>query len=82
MSIKWRMSIFVAGCRFEGEETLIKDGERNDRIRAPVLERVGRAGLGTGRYPLQPMGAGFQIFKRALAEGQQPEPPKATQPEV
>ena len=60
----------------EGDETLIQEGERMTAF-----------GLGTQGWELvaiqhQPMGAAFHIFKRPLAEGQEPEPAKPIKSET
>jgi hypothetical protein len=65
----------------EGEEMLIKDGERMTAFGRRYLNALGAQGWELVGIQLQPMGAAFHIFKRALAAGQQAEPAKATQPE-
>jgi hypothetical protein len=66
----------------EGEEMLIKDGERMTAFGRRYLNTLGAQGWELVAIQLQPMGAGFHVFKRPLAEGQQPEPAKSTAPEV
>ena len=46
------------------------------------LNAQGEQGWELVSIQMQPMGAAFHVFKRALAEGQQPEPAKTTQPQV
>ena len=46
------------------------------------LEALGAQGWELVAIQMQPMGAAFHVFKRALAEGQQPEPEKSPQPQV
>lgn len=65
----------------EGEEMLINEGERMTAFGRRYLNALGARGWELVSIQLQPMGAGFHIFKRALAAGQQAEPVKATQPE-
>ncbi len=64
----------------EGEELLIKDGERMTAFGRRYLNTLGAQGWELVGIQLQPMGAGFHVFKRPLAEGQEPEPAKATKP--
>ncbi len=69
----------------EGEETLIKDGERMTAFGRRYLNALGAQGWELVGIQPQHMGAAFHVFRRPLAEGQQPEPPKPiqpTQPEV
>ena len=66
----------------EGEETLIKDGERMTAFGRRYLNGLGGQGWELVGIQLQPMGAAFHVFKRPLAEGQQAEPAKSTAPEV
>ena len=66
----------------EGEETLIKDGERMTAFGRRYLNALGEQGWELVGIQLQPMGAAFHVFKRPLAEGQKAEPAKPTQPEV
>jgi hypothetical protein len=66
----------------EGEETLIKDGERMTAFGRRYLNALGAQGWELVGIQLQPMGAAFHVFKRALAEGQQAEAAKPTAPEV
>jgi hypothetical protein len=66
----------------EGEETLIKEGERMTAFGRRFLNALGEQGWELVGIQFQPMGASFHIFKRPLAEGQQAEPAKPTQTEV
>ncbi len=69
----------------EGEETLIKDGERMTAFGRRYLNALGAEGWELVGIQLQPMGASFHVFKRPLAEGQQAEAAKPVQtpkPEV
>ncbi|MCL5996367.1 MAG: hypothetical protein M1546_09965 [Chloroflexi bacterium] len=66
----------------EGEETLIKDGERMTAFGRRYLNVLGELGWELVGIQLQPMGAAFHVFKRPLVEGQKAEPAKPTQPEV
>ena len=66
----------------EGDEMLIKDGERMTAFGRRYLNAQGEQGWELVSIQMQPMGAAFHVFKRALAEGQQPEPAKTTQPQV
>ena len=66
----------------EGAETLINDGERMTAFGRRYLNALGEQGWELVSIQMQPMGAAFHVFKRALAEGQQAEPAKATQPQV
>jgi hypothetical protein len=47
-----------------------------------VLNNLGDQGWELVAIQHQPMGAAFHIFKRALAEGQQPEPAKPIKSET
>ena len=67
---------------FEGEETLIKDGERMTAFGRRYLNQQGAQGWELVGIQPQPMGTAFHIFKRPLAEGDKPEPAKPTPPEV
>ncbi len=69
----------------EGDETMIKDGERMTAFGRRYLNALGAEGWELVGIQNQPMGAAFHVFKRALAEGQQAEPAKPVQtpkPEV
>ena len=66
----------------EGDEMLIKDGERMTAFGRRYLNALGEQGWELVSIQMQPMGAAFHVFKRALAEGQQPEPAKTSQPQV
>ncbi|HEY3291430.1 MAG TPA: DUF4177 domain-containing protein [Anaerolineae bacterium] len=63
----------------EGSETLIKDGERMTAFGRRYLNALGAEGWELVSIQMQPMGAAFHVFKRPLAEGQQPEPAKPVQ---
>ncbi len=60
----------------EGDETLIQEGERMTAFGRRYLNGLGVHGWELAGIQLQPMGAAFHIFKRPLAEGQEPEPAK------
>jgi hypothetical protein len=60
----------------EGEETLIKDGERMTAFGRRYLNALGEQGWELIGVQTQPMGNAFHIFRRPLAEGEQPEPAK------
>ena len=60
----------------EGDETLIEEGERMTAFGRRYLNSLGTQGWELAGIQHQPMGAAFHIFKRTLAEGQQPEPAK------
>jgi hypothetical protein len=60
----------------EGDETLIQDGERMTAFARRYLNELGTKGWELVGIQPQPMGAAFHVFKRALAEGQAPEPAK------
>jgi hypothetical protein len=66
----------------EGDETLIQDGERMTAFARRYLNSLGTAGWELVAIQPQPMGAAFHIFKRALAEGQDPEPAKPIKTET
>jgi len=69
----------------EGDETLIKDGERMTAFGRRYLNALGAQGWELVSVQPQFGGAAFHVFKRPLAEGQQAEPAKpiqATQAEV
>jgi hypothetical protein len=66
----------------EGDEMLIKEGERMTAFGRRYLNALGAQGWELVGMQMQPMGAAFHVFKRPLAEGQQAEPAKPTQPEV
>jgi len=66
----------------EGEETTIKDGERMTAFGRRYLNGLGVHGWELVGIQTQPVGSAFHIFKRPLAEGEQPEPAKPTQAEV
>jgi hypothetical protein len=66
----------------EGEEMYIKDGERMTAFGRRYLNALGTEGWELVGIQTQTMGTAFHIFKRPLAEGQQPEPAKPTAPEV
>jgi hypothetical protein len=60
----------------EGDETLIQEGERMTAFGRRYLNNLGTQGWELVAIHMQPMGAAFHIFKRPLAEGQEPEPAK------
>ena len=60
----------------EGDETFILEGERMTAFGRRVLNGLGTQGWELVAIQHQPMGAAFHIFKRPLAEGQEPEPVK------
>ncbi|CAG0927474.1 hypothetical protein TFLX_00487 [Thermoflexales bacterium] len=66
----------------EGDETLIQDGERMTAFGRRVLNNLGGQGWELVGIQHQPMGAAFHIFKRSLAEGQEPEPAKPIKTET
>jgi hypothetical protein len=66
----------------EGEETTIQDGERMTAFGRRYLNGLGVQGWELVAVQHQPMGAAFHIFKRALAEGQDPEPAKPIKSET
>jgi hypothetical protein len=66
----------------EGDETLIQEGERMTAFGRRVLNGLGGRGWELVAIQHQPMGAAFHIFKRALAEGQEPEPAKPIKSET
>ena len=66
----------------EGEETLIQDGERMTAFGRRYLNGLGVQGWELVAAQPQPMGAAFHIFKRPLAEGQNPEPAKPIKSET
>ena len=66
----------------EGDETLIQDGERMTAFGRRYLNNLGTQGWELVGIQHQPMGAAFHIFKRPLAEGQEPEPPKPIKSET
>jgi hypothetical protein len=68
----------------EGDETLIEESERMTAFGRRYLNSLGTQGWELIGIQHQPMGAAFHIFKRPLAEGQQPEPAKSikTEPKV
>jgi hypothetical protein len=66
----------------EGDETLIQDGERMTAFGRRVLNNLGGQGWELVGIQHQPMGAAFHIFKRLLAEGQEPEPAKPIKTET
>lgn len=65
----------------EGEEVLIQDGERMTAFGRRYLNSLGVQGWELVDIQPQPMGAAFHVFKRALAEGQDPEPAKPIEKE-
>ncbi len=69
----------------EGEETLIKEGERMTAFGRRYLNQLGAQGWELVGIQSQHMGTAFHIFRRPLAEDQQAEPAKpipSSQPEV
>ncbi len=66
----------------EGDETLIQEGERMTAFGRRVLNGLGTQGWELVAIQHQPMGAAFHIFKRPLAEGQEPEPAKPIKSET
>jgi hypothetical protein len=66
----------------EGDETTIQDGERMTAFGRRVLNSFGVEGWELVGIQHQPMGAAFHVFKRPLAEGQQPEPAKPIKTET
>jgi hypothetical protein len=66
----------------EGDETLIQEGERMTAFGRRVLNGLGGQGWELVAIQHQPMGAAFHIFKRSLAEGQEPEPAKPIKSET
>ena len=66
----------------EGEETLIQEGERMTAFGRRYLNGLGVQGWELVAIQHQPMGAAFHVFKRALAEGQNPEPAKPIKSET
>ena len=68
----------------EGEEVLIQESERMTAFGRRYLNSLGVQGWGLVGLQPQPMGAAFHIFKRPLAQGQEPEPAKPikTEPQV
>jgi hypothetical protein len=66
----------------EGEETTIKDGERMTAFGRRYLNGLGVQGWELAGIQTQPAGSAFHIFKRPLADGEQPEPAKPTQADV
>ena len=66
----------------EGDETLIQEGERMTAFGRRVLNNLGDQGWELVAIQHQPMGAAFHIFKRPLAEGQEPEPAKPIKSET
>ncbi len=66
----------------EGDETTIQDGERMTAFGRRVLNGLGVQGWELVGIQHQPMGAAFHIFKRPLAEGQEPEPAKPIKSET
>ena len=66
----------------EGEETTIQDGERMTSFGRRYLNALGVQGWELVGLQHQPMGAAFHIFKRALADGQDPEPAKPIKSET
>lgn len=66
----------------EGDETLIQEGERMTAFGRRVLNGLGVQGWELVAIQHQPMGAAFHIFKRPLAEGQEPEPAKPIKTET
>ena len=66
----------------EGDETLILEGERMTAFGRRVLNGLGTQGWELVAIQHQPMGAAFHIFKRPLAEGQEPEPAKPIKTEA
>lgn len=65
----------------EGDETLIQEGERMTAFGRRYLNGLGVQGWELISIQPQPMGAAFHVFKRALAEGQDPEPAKPVEKE-
>ncbi len=66
----------------EGDETLIQEGERMTAFGRRVLNGLGGLGWELVAIQHQPMGAAFHIFKRPLADGQEPEPAKPIKTET
>lgn len=66
----------------EGDETTIQDGERMTSFGRRYLNALGVQGWELVAVQPQPMGAAFHIFKRALADGQDPEPAKPIKSET
>jgi hypothetical protein len=66
----------------EGDETVIQDGERMTAFGRRVLNVLGVLGWELVGIQHQPMGAAFHIFKRPLAEGQDPEPARPIKTET
>lgn len=66
----------------EGDETLIQEGERMTAFGRRVLNGQGGQGWELVAIQHQPMGAAFHIFKRPLADGQEPEPAKPIKTET
>lgn len=58
----------------EGDETLIEDGERMTAFGRRYLNELGEQGWELVGVQMQHMGNAFHIFKRPLAEGEEPEP--------
>lgn len=65
----------------EGDEVLIQDGERMTAFGRRYLNSLGVQGWELVNIQPQPMGAAFHVFKRALADGQEPEPAKPIEKE-
>ena len=66
----------------EGDETTIQEGERMTAFGRRVLNGLGVQGWELAAIQHQPMGAAFHVYKRPLAEGQDPEPAKPIKTET
>lgn len=66
----------------EGEETIIQHGERMTAFGRRVLNDLGVKGWELVDIHMQPMGTAFYVFKRPLAEGESPEPPRTNKGDV
>ena len=66
----------------EGDETMIQEGERMTAFGRRFLNGLGVEGWDLVGIQRQMMGGSFFIFKRPLAEGQDPEPAKPIKSET